>query len=155
MNFLNLGIGEILFILVIAVIIFGPGNLVKTARDMGSFVRKVAKSPYWQEVWATKRELTELPKLISKEAHLDETISELNKETKGMKSTISSSVSDFLKEVNQPVEVETSISEPVSKKEESVAEEPKIKPAVASTDSTNSTQSEPDLNKDSSKDTPV
>jgi Sec-independent protein translocase protein TatA len=89
MNFLNLGIGEILFILVIALIIFGPNNLVKSARDMGAFLRKVAKSPYWQEVWATKRELTELPKLISKEAQLDETIKELNKETKEMKSTIS------------------------------------------------------------------
>jgi Sec-independent protein translocase protein TatA len=102
MNFFNLGIGEILFILVIALIIFGPGSLVKTARDMGAFVRKVTKSPYWQEVWATKRELTELPKIISKEAHLDETISELDKETKGIKSRLSSSVSDFIKEVNQP-----------------------------------------------------
>ncbi|MDO9121381.1 MAG: twin-arginine translocase TatA/TatE family subunit, partial [Anaerolineaceae bacterium] len=89
MNFLNLGIGEILFILVIAVIIFGPGNMVKTARDLGAFVRKVAKSPYWQEVWATKRELTELPKLISKEARLDETLSELNKDTQGIKSKFS------------------------------------------------------------------
>ena len=102
MNFFNLGIGEILFILVIALIIFGPGSLVKTARDMGAFVRKVTKSPYWQEVWATKRELTELPKINSKEAHLDETISELDKETKGIKSRLSSSVSDFIKEVNQP-----------------------------------------------------
>lgn len=122
MNFLNLGIGEILFILVIALIIFGPTNLVKTARDMGAFVRKVAKSPYWQEVWATKRELTELPKLISKEAHLDETINELNKDTKGMKSTISSSVSDFLKEVNQPIEIDSSKKQSDSKKEESTKE---------------------------------
>ena len=105
MNFFNLGIGEILFILVIALIIFGPGNMVKTARDMGAFIRKVTKSPYWQEVWATKRELTELPKIISKEAHLDETITELDKETKGIKSRLSSSVSDFIKEVNQPIDI--------------------------------------------------
>ncbi len=120
---MDLGIGEILFILVIALIIFGPNNLVKSARDMGAFLRKVAKSPYWQEVWATKRELTELPKLISKEAQLDETIKELNKETKEMKSTISSSVTDFLKEVNQPVEIDSPKEESVLIEEESTEEE--------------------------------
>ncbi len=119
MTFLNLGIGEILFILVIALIIFGPGNLVKTARDIGTFIRKVAKSPYWQEVWATKRELTELPKLISKETHLDETIIELNRETKGLKSKLSSSVSDFIKEVNQPIEMDSPKERSDSKTEES------------------------------------
>ena len=129
MNFLNLGIGEILFILVIALIIFGPGNLVKTARDMGAFVRKVTKSPYWQEVWATKRELTELPKIISKEAHLDETISELDKETKGIKSRLSSSVSDFIREVNQPDVTSDSSKQPVIQPEGS-ADESSVKPEV-------------------------
>jgi Sec-independent protein translocase protein TatA len=105
MTFMNLGIGEILFIIIIAVIIFGPGNMVKTARDAGVFLRKVAKSPYWQEIWATKRELSEIPKMIVKEAQLNETLSELNKETKTLKSSMASSVSDFLKEVNQPVEL--------------------------------------------------
>jgi Sec-independent protein translocase protein TatA len=122
MNFLNLGIGEILFILVIALIIFGPGNLVKTAREMGAFIRKVAKSPYWQEVWATKRELSELPKLISKEAHLDETIEELQKETKGLKSTLSSSVSDFIKGVNQPNLIDSSKEESDSRIRVSIEE---------------------------------
>lgn len=103
MDFMNLGIGEILFILIIALIIFGPGNLVKTARDLGVFLRKVAKSPYWQEVWATKRELTELPKIIAKEAQLDQTINELNQESKGIKSGLSSSMFEFIKEINQSV----------------------------------------------------
>lgn len=103
MNFLNLGIGEVIFIILIALIIFGPGNMVKTAREIGVFIRKVTKSPYWQEVWATRRELTELPKLIAKEAQLDETLRDLNKETKGMKSSVTSSISDFIKEVDAPM----------------------------------------------------
>jgi Sec-independent protein translocase protein TatA len=103
MNFLNLGIGEIIFILIIAMIIFGPANLVKTAREIGSFIRKVTKSPYWQEVWATRRDLTEIPKMIVKEAQLDETIRDLNKETKGMQSSLGVSVSDFIKEVETPM----------------------------------------------------
>ena len=103
MNFLNLGIGEVIFIILIALIIFGPGNMVKTAREIGALLRKVTKSPYWQEVWATKRELTELPKMIAKEAQLDETLRDLNKETKGMKSSVASSISDFIKEVDAPL----------------------------------------------------
>ena len=110
MNFMNLGIGEILFIIVIALIIFGPANMVKTARDAGAFIRKVTKSPYWQEIWATKRELTELPKIIAKEAQIDQTISELNKETKDLKSSLTSTVSDFIKEVDQPIRIENPLN---------------------------------------------
>ncbi len=110
MSFLNLGIGEILFIIIIALIIFGPGNMVKTARDAGVFIRKVTKSPYWQEIWATKRELTELPKIIAKEAQIDQTINELNKETKDFKSNLTSTVSQFIKEVDQPISIENPIS---------------------------------------------
>lgn len=119
MNFFNLGIGEIIFILIIAVIVFGPKNMVKTARDIGAFLRKVTKSPYWQEVWATRRDLTELPKMIAKEAQLDDTIRDLNKETNGMKSSIGASVSDFIKEVDTPLkEVDKDLkSEPITKVE--------------------------------------
>lgn len=102
MNFLNLGIGEVIFIILIALIIFGPGNMVKTAREIGSLIRKVTKSPYWKEVWATRRELSELPKMIAKEAQLDETIHDLNKDTQGMKSSVAASISDFIKEVDAP-----------------------------------------------------
>ena len=112
MNFLNLGIGEVIFIIIIALIIFGPGNMVKTAREIGVFIRKVTKSPYWQEVWATRRELTELPKMIAKEAKLDETIRDLNKDTKGMQSSVAASISDFIKEVDGPLkEVDKQLKE--------------------------------------------
>jgi Sec-independent protein translocase protein TatA len=104
MNFLNLGIGEILLILILALIIFGPGNLVKTAREIGVFIRKVSKSPYWQEVWATRNELSELPKMIAKEAQLDETIRDLNQQTKGIQSTLAASVTELIKEVEEPIE---------------------------------------------------
>jgi sec-independent protein translocase protein TatB len=123
MDFMNLGIGEILFILIIAVIIFGPKNMVKTAREVGVFLRKVTKSPYWQEVWATKRELTELPRIIAKEAQLDQTFNELDQESKGLKGSLSSSVSEFIKEINQPVTLIEST--PPQEKTEPTPVEPK------------------------------
>ena len=74
MRIFNLGISEIILIVILALIILGPGNMVKTAREIGAFIRKVTKSPYWQEIWATKRELTEIPRMLAKEADLDATL---------------------------------------------------------------------------------
>lgn len=102
MNVLNLGFGEIVFILVIALIIFGPGSLVKTAREAGVLIRKITKSPYWQEVWATRRELNDLPARIVKEANLEETIKDLDRETSHMKSSVANTVADLIREVDQP-----------------------------------------------------
>jgi Sec-independent protein translocase protein TatA len=104
MKFFNLGLPEIIFIIILALIIFGPDNMVKTARDAGVLIRKVTKSPYWKEVWATRRELNELPKMLAKEANLDETIRDLNKETRNVTSSVASTVSDFIKEVENPIE---------------------------------------------------
>jgi Sec-independent protein translocase protein TatA len=104
MNFLNLGLPEVIFIIILALIIFGPNNMVKSAKEAGAFLRKVTKSPYWQEVWATKRELDELPKMLAKEANLNETIRDLDNSVKNASSSTTTFVSEFLKEVNQPTE---------------------------------------------------
>jgi Sec-independent protein translocase protein TatA len=100
MKVFNLGIGEIFFILLLVMIIFGPKSLVKTAREAGIFLRKVTKSPYWQEVWATRRELEEIPKMIAKEAQLNETLRELNHDTRSISSSVSSAVTDLIREVD-------------------------------------------------------
>jgi Sec-independent protein translocase protein TatA len=107
MKFFNLGLPEIILIIVLALIIFGPGNMIKTAKEAGVLIRKITKSPYWQEVWATKRELNEIPKMLAKEAQLDETLRDLNKETKSVSSAVAASVSDLIREVNQPLEGKT------------------------------------------------
>ncbi len=104
MKVFNLGMGEILFILLLLVIIFGPKSLVKTAREAGAFLRKVTKSPYWQEVWATRRELEEIPKMIAKEAQLNETLRELNHDTRSISSSVTSAVTDLMREVEHSPE---------------------------------------------------
>ena len=111
MNFLNLGLPEVIFIIILALIIFGPNNMVKSAKEVGAFLRKVTKSPYWQEVWATKRELDELPKMLAKEANLNETIRDLDNTVKNASGSTNSFVSEFLKEVNQPNKIKPETSE--------------------------------------------
>lgn len=131
MKFFNLGVSEIIFIIIIALIIFGPGNMVKTAREAGAFIRKVTKSPYWKEVWATKREIDELPRMLREEAHLDETLKDLNKETASISSTIAASMSDLIKEVNQPLnDLESKAKTAVKEAEvEAIVEKPAADPA--------------------------
>jgi len=73
---------------------------VKSAREMGVFLRKVTKSPYWQEVWATRRDLEEIPKMLAKEANLKETLRELELDTKGVSSQVSGAVTDLINEVD-------------------------------------------------------
>jgi len=100
----NIGAGELIFILLLIVIIFGPRNMVKTARDAGAFLRKLTKSPYWKEVWATRRELEEIPRMIAKEAQLDETLREMNRETRNLTSSVKGAVSDLIRETDQPAQ---------------------------------------------------
>ncbi len=103
MKFFNLGLAEIILIVILALIIMGPGNMVKTARDVGGFIRRVTKSPYWQEVWATRRELNEIPRMLAREANLDETLKDLNRETRDIHSSVTSTVSEFIREVEEPL----------------------------------------------------
>lgn len=130
MKIFNLGISEIILIVLVALIVMGPGNMVKTAREIGAFIRKVTKSPYWQEIWATKRELTEIPKILAKEADLDATIKDLEKETKGMRSSVASTMSDLIKEVEEPLK--------------EVGEELKKQPVIAVTIPAPQQKSEPE-----------
>ena len=44
MGFLDIGVGEILLILVVALIIFGPGRIPEIARTMGRIVRNLKKA---------------------------------------------------------------------------------------------------------------
>ncbi len=105
MDFLNLGLPEIIFIVLIAIIIFGPNQMVKSAKEAGTFFRKVSKSPYWKEVWATKKDLDELPKMLAKEAELTETIHELNRDSQKIRGSVTSAVKDLIEETKEPANI--------------------------------------------------
>ena len=102
MKFFNLGLPEIIFIVVLALILLGPGNMVKSAREVGAFIRRITRSPYWQEVWATRREINEIPRMLAREANLDETIRDLDRQSRGVQSSLTSSVVELIKEVEEP-----------------------------------------------------
>jgi sec-independent protein translocase protein TatB len=79
MEFLGVGPLELFFILVVALIVLGPKDMVKAGRTMGSFLRRVVKSPTWMAVQRTSRDLRYLPNKLMRDAGLEEDIEELKK----------------------------------------------------------------------------
>lgn len=72
MEIFNLGIPELLFILIIMLIIWGPTEMANNARKMARFVRKITQSETWRMVRETTNELRELPNQLVREAALEE-----------------------------------------------------------------------------------
>lgn len=83
MEFLGIGPLELLFIIVIAVIVLGPEGMVKAAREVGQFIRKVVKSPLWRDVMDTSQEIRDLPQKIAREAGIEEDLDDLRRTTQG------------------------------------------------------------------------
>jgi Sec-independent protein translocase protein TatA len=77
MEILGIGPLELFFILIIALIILGPGDMVKAGRTLGRLMRKVVTSPEWRTVQKASRELKYLPNRLMREANLEDLSKEL------------------------------------------------------------------------------
>ncbi len=78
MEILNIGPLELLVILVLAVLMFGPDDLVNFAHKTGRWIYNLRKSELWQEIVGTTKEIQELPQKIMKDAELEETMKEID-----------------------------------------------------------------------------
>ena len=78
MDFLGVGPLELFFIVLLALIIFGPNDVVKAARSLGRFMRKVVTSDTWRIFQQTSKGIQNLPTVLMREAGLeDQDLSEL------------------------------------------------------------------------------
>jgi Sec-independent protein translocase protein TatA len=106
MEFLGIGPLELLFIFLIALIFLGPRDIVKTGRTLGQFLNRVVKSPTWQAIKQTSREMRYLPNKLMREAGMEEQFKdfqEINREVQELKkisTPISYSGGD--KEIREP-----------------------------------------------------
>lgn len=71
MELFNLGWTEIALILVLAFIVLGPGKMVKTGRDLGSWIRKMSRDQLFRDVIQTTDEIRRYPRKIFDESLLD------------------------------------------------------------------------------------
>ncbi len=72
MEILGIGPLELLFILLIALIILGPGDMVKAGRSLGRFLRRIVMSPEWRTIQKASRELRYLPNKLMREANMED-----------------------------------------------------------------------------------
>jgi sec-independent protein translocase protein TatB len=82
MDILGIGPLELVLILIIALIVLGPKDMVKTGRSIGKFLRQIVTSPTWRTVTRTSNELRNLPNRLIREAGLEEQAQELQNLTK-------------------------------------------------------------------------
>ena len=106
MDILGVGPLEFFFIIIIALIVLGPRDMVKAGRSLGRFLRRLVTSPTWQVVQQTSRDFRNLPNRLMREAALDEELEDLNKIkkdveeiSKGSLNNIAQSTDDINKEI--------------------------------------------------------
>jgi sec-independent protein translocase protein TatB len=72
MDVFGIGILELVFILIIAMIVVGPRDLGKIGRQVGRFLNRMYKSESWRMLNDASRTLRNLPNRLAREAALDE-----------------------------------------------------------------------------------
>ncbi len=82
MEILGIGVPELAFIVLIALILLGPKDMIAAGRTFGKTLRKVITSPTWKAVRTTGQELQQLPTRLMREAGLDEELKDIEKEVR-------------------------------------------------------------------------
>lgn len=77
MEIFNIGPWELIIILILALIVFGPERMVDYSKAAARFVRRVVRSPFWRDLVSTSEEIKDIPRQIVKEANLEESMQEL------------------------------------------------------------------------------
>lgn len=81
MDILGVGPMELVLVLILALLIFGPEDLVSAGRKMGRFFNKIVKSETWMAVRSISREMRNLPNKLAREAELEELSKDLQNQT--------------------------------------------------------------------------
>jgi Sec-independent protein translocase protein TatA len=82
MEILGVGLPEMFFIVLIALILLGPKEMLEASRTIGRALRKFITSPTWQAMRATGQELQQLPTKLMREAGLEE-LDQMRQEVQG------------------------------------------------------------------------
>lgn len=77
MEIFSIGPLELFFILLIALIVLGPKDMVKTGRTIGRFLNKLVRSSTWKTIQRTTQELRQLPTYLMRESNLEEAMKDL------------------------------------------------------------------------------
>ena len=80
MEILGIGMSELVFIVIVALIVLGPKDMQKAGRTIGKFLRDIVTSDGWKMFQQTSRELRTLPNRLMREAN--EELDQIGKDLK-------------------------------------------------------------------------
>lgn len=69
MEILGIGMSELVFVILIALIVLGPKDMQKAGRTVGKFLRSIVTSDGWKIFQQTSRELRTLPNKLIRDAN--------------------------------------------------------------------------------------
>jgi sec-independent protein translocase protein TatB len=88
MDILGIGPLELFFIILIALIVLGPKDMVKAGRTIGKNMRKIVTSENWRTIQQASNEIRTLPNRLMRDAGLDEIQKDLKTTTDGLKASL-------------------------------------------------------------------
>lgn len=71
MEILGIGASELVFIILIAIIVMGPGQMKQAGKTIGHWLNQMSNSEVWKLVRDTSNELSNLPRKWMKEANME------------------------------------------------------------------------------------
>ncbi len=98
MELFGIGPMELLFIILLAIIIFGPKDIVNASKTVGKSLNKFIRSDTWKTINQTTRELQNLPTRLMRESGLDD----LEKSAQQQVARVNRSVRGALDPVSAP-----------------------------------------------------
>ncbi len=101
MQIFNIGPVELILIILIMFILLGPDGMIKTARQIGTWVRELIRSPIWRDIMGYSREIRDLPTKIVRETGLDDDLAEIKKTTQEVNADLTKSANELNTEVQQ------------------------------------------------------
>jgi Sec-independent protein translocase protein TatA len=102
MEFLGIGPLELVFIILLAIIIFGPKDIVNTSKTVGKSLNKFIRSDTWRTINQTSRELKNLPTRLMRETGLDDLEKTTKEEITKVNTEIHQSIGTELSPYNPP-----------------------------------------------------
>ncbi len=79
MNFLGVGPLELLILAVIGLLVVGPKGMADLGRKTGRLIRQITRSPFWQDIVSTSRDINDLPGKLIREADLEDELKNIQK----------------------------------------------------------------------------
>lgn len=80
MEILGIGMPELIFIVIVALLLLGPRDMQKAGKTIGRFLRSLVTSDGWKLFQQTSRDLRTLPNRLMREAN--EELEQVNREIK-------------------------------------------------------------------------